>query len=216
MDLKQIQEQCLVRIVDDDEVMRKSWNFLIEGEGWKTSCYAGAFRFLEEDDDSLPGCVILDVRMPNMSGIELQRIMGIQSNHLPIIFVSAHGDIDMAVQALKDGAFDFLPKLVSAERLLAAIEKACLISCELHESEQREKAARDNFNSLTQREKMVARKVALGLLNKQIADELDISEKTVQAHRGAVCRKLGVKSAVGVAAILRIIHEDAGDGEIAR
>ena len=122
----------------------------------------------------------------------------------------------MAVQALKDGAFDFLPKPVSAERLLAAIEKACLISCELHESEQREKAARDNFNSLTQREKMVARKVALGLLNKQIADELDISEKTVQAHRGAVCRKLGVKSAVGVAAILRIIHEDAGDGEIAR
>ena len=206
MDLKQIQEQCLVRIVDDDEAMRKSWNFLIEGEGWKTSCYAGAFRFLEEDDDS----------MPNMSGIELQRIMGIQSNHLPIIFVSAHGDIDMAVQALKDGAFDFLPKPVSAERLLAAIEKACLISCELHESEQREKAARDNFNSLTQREKMVARKVALGLLNKQIADELDISEKTVQAHRGAVCRKLGVKSAVGVAAILRIIHEDAGDGEIAR
>ncbi len=75
--------------------------------------------------------------------------MGIQSNHLPIIFVSAHGDIDMAVQALKDGAFDFLPKPVSAERLLAAIEKACLISCELHESEQREKAARDNFNSLT-------------------------------------------------------------------
>ena len=211
MGLDKFQEKAVVRIIDDDDSMRKSWRFLIEGEGWTTKCYSSALRFLEEDDRNELGCVVLDVRMPDMSGIELQRVMMLQKNGLPIIFVSGHGDIDMAVQALKDGATDFLPKPVSADRLLTAIERAVSKDVERRQQNQLTDEYRHVFD--TAREKMVAKKVARGLLNKQIADELQISEKTVQVHRGAVCRKLGVKSAVGVASILSILHEEDSSSE---
>ena len=211
MGLDKLQEKAVVRIIDDDDSMRKSWRFLIEGEGWTTKCYSSALRFL--DDRNELGCVVLDVRMPDMSGIELQRVMMLQKNGLPIIFVSGHGDIDMAVQALKDGATDFLPKPVSADRLLTAIERAVSKDVERRQQNQLTDEYRHVFDTLTAREKMVAKKVARGLLNKQIADELQISEKTVQVHRGAVCRKLGVKSAVGVASILSILHEEDSSSE---
>ena len=213
MGLDKFQEKAVVRIIDDDDSMRKSWRFLIEGEGWTTNRYSSALRFLEEDDRNELGCVVLDVRMPDMSGIELQRVMMLQKNGLPIIFVSGHGDIDMAVQALKDGATDFLPKPVSADRLLTAIERAVSKDVELRQQNQLTDEYRHVFDTLTAREKMVAKKVARGLLNKQIADELQISEKTVQVHRGSVCRKLGVKSAVGVASILSILHEEDSSSE---
>lgn len=213
MGLDKLQEKAVVRIIDDDDSMRKSWRFLIEGEGWTMKCYSSALRFLEEDDRNELGCVVLDVRMPDMSGIELQRVMMLQKNGLPIIFVSGHGDIDMAVQALKDGATDFLPKPVSADRLLTAIERAVSKDVERRQQNQLTDEYRHVFDTLTAREKMVAKKVARGLLNKQIADELQISEKTVQVHRGAVCRKLGVKSAVGVASILNILHEEDSSSE---
>ena len=213
MGLDKFQEKAVVRIIDDDDSMRKSWRFLIEGEGWTTKCYSSPLRFLEEDDRNELGCVVLDVRMPDMSGIELQRVMMLQKNGLPIIFVSGHGDIDMAVQALKDGATDFLPKPVSADRLLTAIERAVSKDVERRQQNQLTDEYRHVFDTLTAREKMVAKKVARGLLNKQIADELQISEKTVQVHRGSVCRKLGVKSAVGVASILSILHEEDSSSE---
>lgn len=214
MGLDKFQEKAVVRIIDDDDSMRKSWRFLIEGEGWTTKCYSSALRFLEEDDRNELGCVVLDVRMPDMSGIELQRVMMLQKKYgLPIIFVSGHGDIDMAVQALKDGATDFLPKPVSADRLLTAIERAVSKDVERRQQNQLTDEYRHVFDTLTAREKMVAKKVARGLLNKQIADELQISEKTVQVHRGSVCRKLGVKSAVGVASILSILHEEDSSSE---
>lgn len=213
MGLDKFQEKAVVRIIDDDDSMRKSWRFLIEGEGWTTKFYSSALRFLEEDDRNELGCVVLDVRMPDMSGIELQRVMMLQKNGLPIIFVSGHGDIDMAVQALKDGATDFLPKPVSADRLLTAIERAVSKDVERRQQNQLTDEYRHVFDTLTAREKMVAKKVARGLLNKQIADELQISEKTVQVHRGSVCRKLGVKSAVGVASILSILHEEESSSE---
>lgn len=213
MGLDKFQEKAVVRIIDDDDSMRKSWRFLIEGAGWTTKCYSSALRFPEEDDRNELGCVVLDVRMPDMSGIELQRVMMLQKNGLPIIFVSGHGDIDMAVQALKDGATDFLPKPVSADRLLTAIERAVSKDVERRQQNQLTDEYRHVFDTLTAREKMVAKKVARGLLNKQIADELQISEKTVQVHRGSVCRKLGVKSAVGVASILSILHEEDSSSE---
>lgn len=213
MGLDKFQEKAVVRIIDDDDSMRKSRRFLIEGEGWTTKSYSSALRFLEEDDRNELGCVVLDVRMPDMSGIELQRVMMLQKNGLPIIFVSGHGDIDMAVQALKDGATDFLPKPVSADRLLTAIERAVSKDVERRQQNQLTDEYRHVFDTLTAREKMVAKKVARGLLNKQIADELQISEKTVQVHRGSVCRKLGVKSAVGVASILSILHEEDSSSE---
>lgn len=118
------QSQAIVRVVDDDPDVRRSWQFVIEGEGWNVLTYASALEFLEKDSPFTPGCLVLDVRMPGMSGIELQHEMKLRGDTLPIIFISAHGDIDMAVKTMKDGADDFLSKPVTPERLLDAIEKA--------------------------------------------------------------------------------------------
>ncbi len=208
MKLEELQKNSWVRVIDDDEAMRKSWEFLIEGEGWRVRSYDSAESFLDNDDFEEYGCVVLDVRMPEMSGIELQRLMSLKKIGLPIIFVSAHGDIDMAVQALKDGAMDFLPKPVSADRLLNAIAKAVQTDFSQREEFNKQADARRMYETLTPREKMVAKKVALGLLNKQVAQELNISEKTVQVHRGMVYRKLGVKNAVSVLEVLKSIHEE--------
>lgn len=119
-----IQSQAIVRVVDDDPDVRRSWQFVIEGEGWNVLTYASALEFLEKDSPFTPGCLVLDVRMPEMSGIELQHAMKMRGDTLPIIFISAHGDIDMAVKTMKDGAADFLSKPVTPERLLDAIERA--------------------------------------------------------------------------------------------
>ena len=114
------QSQAIVRVVDDDPDVRRSWQFVIEGEGWNVLTYASALEFLEKDSPFTPGCLVLDVRMPGMSGIELQHEMKLRGDTLPIIFISAHGDIDMAVKTMKDGADDFLSKPVTPERLLDA------------------------------------------------------------------------------------------------
>lgn len=110
------QSQAIVRVVDDDPDVRRSWQFVIEGEGWNVLTYASALEFLEKDSPFTPGCLVLDVRMPGMSGIELQHEMKLRGDTLPIIFISAHGDIDMAVKTMKDGADDFLSKPVIAHR----------------------------------------------------------------------------------------------------
>ncbi len=199
--MKVTRENSVIRVVDDDQAMRRSWIFLLAGEGWTTRAYDNALNFLQMDDPDIPGCVVLDVRMPQMSGIELQREMKLKNNNLPIVFVSAHGDIDMAVQALKDGACDFLPKPVTAERLIAAIEKAVEKDWKQREEAEEADRIRKTFNRLTDREKVVAEKVGQGLLNKQIAAELNISEKTVQAHRSSICRKLKVRSAAEIATL---------------
>lgn len=201
------QLQCLVRVVDDDPNVRRSWQFVLEGEGWRVRCYENAVAFLLADDSSIPGCLVLDVRMPQMSGIELQHEMRLQDNRLPIVFISAHGDIDMAVKAVKDGAFDFLPKPVQTERLIATVEKAV----EKDLKERLERQAIDKalaaFESLSAREKEVAEGVAQGLLNKQIAFNLNITEKTVIAHRGSLCKKLGVRTGADITRILMIVEQ---------
>ncbi len=203
---EETREGFLVRVVDDDASMRRSWQFLIEGEGWSVKTYDTATAFLNEDDPSVPGCVILDVRMPEMSGIEMQMEMQVRDNTLPIVFVSAHGDIDMAVQALKDGAVDFLPKPVKAERLLDAIEKAVEKDIEGRRHREEFESICAVYNKLTAREKDIAKMIAEGMLNKQIAFELGISEKTVQAHRGSLCRKLHARNAADVTKILMMLE----------
>ena len=189
------QSQAIVRVVDDDPDVRRSWQFVIEGEGWNVLTYASALEFLEKDSPFTPGCLVLDVRMPGMSGIELQHEMKLRGDTLPIIFISAHGDIDMAVKTMKDGADDFLSKPVTPERLLDAIEQA-----------------RAAFRRLSAREQEVATGVARGLLNKQIAYELNISEKTVIAHRSSLCKKLGARTAADITRMLMTIDPDAITG----
>lgn len=196
------QSQAIVRVVDDDPDVRRSWQFVIEGEGWNVLTYASALEFLEKDSPFTPGCLVLDVRMPGMSGIELQHEMKLRGDTLPIIFISAHGDIDMAVKTMKDGADDFLSKPVTPERLLDAIEKAV----------KRDARIRTESAALEQARAAFRRLSARGLLNKQIAYELNISEKTVIAHRSSLCKKLGARTAADITRMLMTIDPDAITG----
>ncbi len=194
---------ALIRVVDDDAEMRESLEFLLSTEGWKVRSYPSAKAFLETDDDMIPGCLLLDIRMPEMSGLQLQEKLKARDYSLPILFITAHGDITMAVEAVKNGAFDFLPKPLDDEKLLASVEKAVTSDWERRSRQQNISVLREELETLTPREKEVAELVAQGLMNKIIADKLGIAEKTVQIHRGQVCRKLKVRSAVEIAHILQ-------------
>lgn len=204
-----IQQQCLIRVIDDDEDVRRSWQFVIEGEGWNVCTYASALEFLAQDANQIPGCLVLDVRMPEMSGLELQHEMKLRGIHLPIIFISAHGDIDMAVKSVKDGADDFLSKPVSTERLLDVIEKAVTRGLQVRSDLENVERAKALYRTLSAREQEVALGVARGQLNKQIAFDFNITEKTVIAHRGSLCRKLGLRTAADITRFMMLVNKDA-------
>ena len=164
----------LVRVIDDDDAMRRSWAFLIEGEGWDVAVYSDALEFISSGDFQRPGCLVLDVRMPRMSGLELQDKMRELGIDLPIIFISGHGDIDMAVRN----------------------------NLNHRRTEMELSAFRSRLMQLTQREREVIRMVAHGMSNKQVAENLGISEKTVQVHRGSAYRKLDLHNAAEIARLL--------------
>lgn len=195
-------EKPLIRVIDDDDAMRHSWAFLIEGEGWDVMTYPDAITYLSSNDFIRPGCLLLDVRMPHMSGLELQLKLREVGCDLPIIFISGHGDIDMAVNTLKAGAVDFLQKPVDDQRLLQAIENA--VSNNLAQRRNNAEVAdfRTRLEQLTQREREVIRMVAQGYSNKEVAREFGISEKTVQVHRGSAYRKLDLHNAAEIARLL--------------
>lgn len=195
----------LVRIVDDDADARSSSSFFLSMMGLEIKEYESAQRFLDEDDMNHPGCIILDVRMPDMTGMELQVKLNQKNCRLPIIFLSGHGELDMAVHALKRGASDFLQKSAKPERLLAAVKKAVTASMEEFESDSEIETLRKIYDSLTPREKEVALGVSQGELNKVIGYNLGISERTVKMHRANLCTKLNVTNVVEMAAFLRKI-----------
>ncbi len=192
----------LIRVIDDDDAMRNSWAFLIEGEGWDVATYADAVSFLSSNDFARPGCMLLDVRMPHMSGLELQNKLTEIGCDLPIIFISGHGDIDMAVQTLKAGAMDFLQKPVDDQRLLEAIENAVAKNLAHRRNFAEVADFKSRLEQLTQREREVIRMVSQGYSNKEVAREFGISEKTVQVHRGAAYRKLDMHNAAEIARLL--------------
>lgn len=197
---------ALVRIVDDEEAVRQSLSFMLEQEGFKTRTFASAQAFLSDDAPSVPGCVIVDVRMPGMSGLELQEELGRRGIRLPIIFLSAHGDIDMAVDTMSRGAVAFVQKSPDARRLLDAVYKALALDAGHSDVTDAEAIAR--WNQLTDREKQVADLISQGLLNREIGERLGgISFKTVQVHRGEVCKKLGVRRAAGITQAVRRIQK---------
>ena len=205
------QSQAIVRVVDDDPDVRRSWQFVIEGEGWNVLTYASALEFLEKDSPFTPGCLVLDVRMPGMSGLELQEEMTRRGIDLPILFLSGHGDISMAVSTLKRGAEDFCEKPVEPAKLRESVRR--MISKNI--AHRREaigvERKRERFAMLTEREQLVVRLVARDMLNKQIAAELDIQEHTVKIHRSNACRKLEVRSALELHHYLSAIGELAED-----
>lgn len=201
--------QTLIRIVDDDASLRDALRFVLETEGWRTADHAGARAFLTSDAPSTPGCVILDIRMPGMSGIEAQREMKARGIDLPIIFLTGHGDVEMAVSALQEGALDFIQKPVDNERLLAVIAYAAATNLARRSGRVDTATLTERAATLTDREIDIARALADGLLNREIAERLQIAQRTVEVHRAAVLRKLGIRKPAELAAI-RAVLERAG------
>ena len=183
-----------IYVVDDDEAMRDSLTWLLEGEGYRVACFDSAESFLKARRDDMRGCMVLDVRMPEMSGLELHERLDALGSHLPIIFVTGHGDVPMAVSALQRGACDFIEKPFHNEDLLSRIRRALELDAQLAERRQRDGVIAHRMEQLTQREREVMDLVVAGRLNKQIADELNISMKTVEAHRARVMEKMGVRT----------------------
>ena len=196
------ENNALVRIVDDDAEQLKSLAFLLRMGGFEVMTYQSAQAFLEMDDPRKPGCLLLDHRMPGMTGMELQAELVERGSLLPVIFLSAHGDIPMAMQAVHRGAMDFLVKPAAPDVLIAAVEKAVKKSFEDLAADAGQADLAEKAATLTDRELEVARLVAEGLLNKQIGDKLGISLPTVKLHRGNAAKKLGVRSAVAMAKAL--------------
>ena len=194
--------QQIVFIVDDDEDVRDSLVELIESIGLQVKAYESALAFLNDFNGNLSGCILADVRMPGMSGIELQHKLNELKATQPLIIMTGHGDITMAVQAMKDGAFEFLQKPFRDQELLDCLTKALE-----HDRAGRKKLENLNANqervkSLTTREREVIDKVLEGKANKVIARELDISDRTVEIHRSHAMEKLAVKS---VAELVKIM-----------
>lgn len=203
----QLARTPIVRVIDDDDKVRRSWQFVLEGEGWQVQAYESAVRFLKEDDPQVPGCIVCDVRMPEMSGIELQTEMKRAGSRMPLVLISAHADLVMAVKAVKDGAYDFLLKPVETEHLIQTVSEALELDQTRREENAEVDRVRRSWDLLSAREKEVARGVADGKLNKQIAYDLNISEKTVIAHRSSLCRKLGIRSAADITRLLLTIEK---------
>jgi FixJ family two-component response regulator len=183
-----------VYIVDDDEAMRDSLKWLLESRGLKVELYPSGEAFLSAFNVGLRGCLVLDVRMPGMSGMDLYARLKARSSTLPVIFITGHGDVPMAVSALKKGAADFIEKPFSDQDMVRLIE-SCLKQDRAAAAKRAEKASlAQNMESLTQREREVLGLIVDGKLNKQIADDLGISIKTVEVHRSRVMEKMGANS----------------------
>jgi two-component system response regulator TtrR len=181
-------------VVDDDEAMRDSMTWLLEGEGYRIACFDSGESYLAAWSPAMRGCLVLDVRMPEMSGLELQEKLEGLGSRLPIIFVTGHGDVPMAVGALQRGACDFIEKPFHNADLLSRIERALELDSQITARRVRDDAIANRLQLLTQREREVMQLVVAGKLNKQIADTLDISMKTVEAHRARVMEKMGVRT----------------------
>jgi two-component system, LuxR family, response regulator FixJ len=191
-----------VHVVDDDGAMCRSVVFLAESVGWRARGYADAESFLAQVDPRSAGCVVLDVRMPTMSGLELQQAMRTRGLRLPIIFITGHGDVSMAVQAMKDGAMDFIEKPFKDQVLLDAIAQAVRRSHAAMAQADRQGPTVQRYEQLTLREREIAQRVARGQASKVIARELGISDKTVQVHRTHIMEKMDVHSAAELAHLL--------------
>ena len=184
----------VVYVVDDDEAMRDSLRWLIESAGYRVCAHASAERFLAAYRPDQASCLVLDVRMPGLSGLELQQELNRRGSPLPIIFVTGHGDVPMAVNALKNGAFHFLEKPFKDAELLRLIEQAATQRPRGMSGEAQRRCTAARLATLTQREREVMDLVVLGRKNKQIADDLGISVKTVEAHRARAMEKMDVSS----------------------
>ena len=197
-----------VYLVDDDPDVLTAIGRLIESEGLQVAAFASAQRFLDSFDRRAPGCLVLDLAMPGINGLELQRSLEQEGCLLPIIFLTGRGDIATSVQAMKHGAVDFLTKPVDDTALLAAVHDALAANRAHHRADSERADLAHRLATLTARERQVLEGIAAGMLNKQIAAALGTSEKTVKFHRGNLMRQMGAR----VAADLVKLAERAGVG----
>jgi FixJ family two-component response regulator len=184
----------IIHVVDDDDSMRKAVLRLLRAAGYEVRGYSSAGEFLLAQPGNMPGCIVLDVCMPGLDGLDLQAALGEQDNALPIIFLTGHGDIPMSVRAMKAGAVDFLTKPVRREALLNAVQSALAHDAENRTARETAGTLRSRYEGLTPRERAVFAFVTAGKLNKQIAVELGTSDRTVKAHRAKVMEKMHVAS----------------------
>jgi two-component system response regulator DctR len=191
-----------VFIVDDDPAVLDSLAWLLKSHAIASEIWCSGTRFMDEWHPERQGCLILDVRMPEMSGIELFDRLRAQGCALPVIFLTGHGDVPMAVQAIKDGAFDFLEKPVNESALLDRVSAAMRLNQERIERSALHETVSTNLAQLTGREREVMERVLAGKLNKVIADELGIAMRTVEVHRARIFEKMGVRSAVELSRLL--------------
>ena len=183
-------ETPVVFVVDDDVSVRESLELLIRSVGWQPETFESAQKFLVYPRSAVPNCLILDVNLPDLNGLDLQQLVSVERTDMPIIFVTGYGDVPMTVKAMKAGAVEFLTKPFSEDVLLAAIEQALERSRTALALDSEMQALRNRHASLSRREQEVMALVVTGLLNKQVGFELGISEITVKAHRGQVMRKM--------------------------
>jgi len=188
------QQKPIVFVVDDDVSVRESLDLLIKFAGWQSETFASAVDFLARPRTTTPSCLVLDVSLPDLDGLELQKLIASERTDMPIIFITGHGDVPMTVQAMKAGAVEFLTKPFDDEVLLSAIRHAIKRSAAALAEQAEITALRSNYESLTPRERDVMRCVVAGMLNKQIGMKLGISEITVKAHRGKMMQKMKAES----------------------
>jgi FixJ family two-component response regulator len=196
----------IVFVVDDDVSVRESLELMIRSAGWKPEIFASATEFLSHPRAHAPSCLVLDVNLPDLNGLDLQMRVAVDRIDMPIIFITGYGDVPMTVRAMKAGAVEFLTKPFSDDALLGAIRHAIERSRAVlgHEAEIRMLA--DRYETLSRREREVMALVVTGLLNKQVAFDLGISEITVKAHRGRVMHKMQANSLVDLASMAAKLH----------
>ena len=207
LDTPELQDKVIVRLVDDDKDFLRSMKLMLEMMGWKVRDFSLAQDFLQEENFKVPGCIVLDMRMPGMTGLELQRqLINDKEKALPIIFLTAHADVNMVIGAFKGGALDFLRKPVVPELLTQAIEKA------VEENEQtleklRESAPEKRYEHLSEQQKQVAKLIARNLTSSVIGERLGKSRRTIERHRANVLHLLGVSTPLELKDFLMAINK---------
>ena len=197
-----------IYVLDDDDSMRKAVTLLLKTVNYNPVPFARPSEFLEKFDPNLHGCLVLDIRMPEMSGLEIQQQLNRIGALLPVIFITGHGDIPMAVQAMKDGAFDFLTKPFRDQELLDRVNSALKQDAENRAALERHADLRNRAESLTPREREVFQHIVAGKANKVVAIDLGLSERTVEIHRSNVMEKMGAKSVAHLVKMYLTLFDD--------
>jgi FixJ family two-component response regulator len=193
----------VVYLVDDDPSFLRALSRRLQAAGYQVEAFSSAEQFLRRRRSEAPGCAVLDLRMPGPGGLGLQEALVKAEEPLPVVFLTAHGDVPSSVQAMKGGAVDFLTKPVQGNELVEAVERALARGAAAREARRHKRAWRARYESLTQREREVFTLIVRGLLNKQIADVLHASERTIKAHRAQVMHKMGVQSPAELGGVVK-------------